>query len=119
MFVVFSFFPPSMRILINLTTTKNSKFLITAYRVGELPNYLKEMKIKEAEKNRLESLIDVNCPAGHIVLSEEDRLDAFNIAKKSNSFFFFFFFVFWIPNRNHPISNTILMNAFSLQNIRI
>lgn len=42
------------------------------------------MKIKEAEKNRLESLIDVNCPPGHIVLSEEDRLDALNIAKKSN-----------------------------------
>lgn len=43
--------------------------------------------MKEAEKNRLESLIDVNCPPGHIVLSEEDRIEALNIAKKSNFLF--------------------------------
>lgn len=55
----------------------------SAYRVGELPKYLKEMKIKEAEKSRLESMIDMNCPPGHIALSEDDRLESLNIAKKS------------------------------------
>lgn len=81
--------PPCLYLLpfssIQLINSNFSFFhlIIIAYRVGELPNYLKEMKIKEAEKNRLESLIDVNCPPGHIVLSEEDRIDALNIANKS------------------------------------
>lgn len=42
------------------------------------------MKIKEAEKNRLDSLIDANCPPGHTVLSETERIDSLEIAKKSN-----------------------------------
>lgn len=57
--------------------------MIAAYRIGELPKYLKEMKIREAEKMRLESLIDPNCPPGHTLLCEVDRLESLNIAKKS------------------------------------
>lgn len=69
-------------------------FSHSAYRVGELPKYLKEMKIKEAEKNRLDAMIDINCPPGHIVLSEEERLESLNIAQRSkNSFFHTFFFL--------------------------
>lgn len=52
------------------------------------------MKIKEAEKNRLESLIDTNCPPNHTVLSEADRLESLSIAQKSKyniSKLFFFF----------------------------
>lgn len=42
------------------------------------------MKIREAEKNRLDLLIDINCPPGHTVLSESERIESLDIAKKSN-----------------------------------
>lgn len=50
--------------------------------MGKLPKYLIEMKEREAEKCRLESTVDPNCPAGHTVLSEEERLDTLNIARR-------------------------------------
>lgn len=52
------------------------------YRVGKLPKYLIEMKEREAEKCRLDAIVDPNCPPGHTVLSEEERLDTLNIAHK-------------------------------------
>lgn len=40
------------------------------------------MKEREAEKCRLDSIVDPNCPAGHSVLSNEERLETLNIAHK-------------------------------------
>lgn len=40
------------------------------------------MKEREAEKCRLDAIVDPNCPPGHTVLSEEERLDTLNIAHK-------------------------------------
>lgn len=60
-----------------------------AYRKGEIPKYLKEMRIKEVEKNRLASIVDVNCPPGHSVLTETERLESLEIARKSNYFLYF------------------------------
>lgn len=57
--------------------------LFAAYRKGEIPKYLKDMKIKEIERNRLLSLVDVNCPPGHTLLSESDRLESLQITQKS------------------------------------
>lgn len=56
---------------------------IQAYRKGEIPKYLKEMKLKEIERNRLISQVDVNCPPGHTVLTEAERLESLDIAQKS------------------------------------
>lgn len=42
------------------------------------------MKEKQAEKCRLDALIDPNCPPGHTALSNLERLDALNMAQKSN-----------------------------------
>lgn len=79
---------PSCKLFKLLTDLVNSCIFtfcfMTAYRIGELPKYLKEMKIKEAEKAHLESLIDPNCPPGHSLLCEVDRLASLGIAKKSN-----------------------------------
>lgn len=44
------------------------------------------MKIKMAEKSRLDALLDPNCPADHIALTDEERLEALSIAKKSSYF---------------------------------
>lgn len=65
----------------------NYQFVLlqTAYRIGEIPKYLKEMKTKMAEKSRLDALLDPNCPAGHIALTDEERLEALDIAKKSKA----------------------------------
>lgn len=52
------------------------------YRVGKLPKYLIEMREREAEKCRLEAIIDPNCPPGHTALGEEERLETLNIAHK-------------------------------------
>lgn len=41
------------------------------------------MKSREEERNRLISLVDVNCPPGHTVLTENERLESLNIAEKS------------------------------------
>lgn len=41
------------------------------------------MKIKEVERSRLISQVDPNCPPGHTVLSETERIDSLNIAQKS------------------------------------
>lgn len=57
--------------------------LLTAYRKGEIPKYLKELKSREEERNRLIALIDLNCPPGHTVLTESDRVESLNIAEKS------------------------------------
>lgn len=54
-----------------------------AYRKGEIPKYLKEMKFQEEERKRMTSLEDVNCPPGHTVLSDDERLETLQIAKKS------------------------------------
>lgn len=54
-----------------------------AYRKGEIPKYLKEMKSREEERNRLMALVDVNCPPGHTVLTESERLESLQIAKQS------------------------------------
>lgn len=58
-------------------------FCQLAYRKGEIPKYLKEMKLKENERNQLISQIDVNCPPGHTVLTEAERIESLNIAQKS------------------------------------
>lgn len=55
------------------------------YRKGEIPKYLKEMKLQEEERNRLASLVDVNCPPGHTVLSEDERLESLQLAQKSTA----------------------------------
>lgn len=60
----------------------------TAYRKGEIPKYLKERKIKEVERNRLISQVDANCPPGHTVMSEEERIESLNIAQKSIKSFY-------------------------------
>lgn len=52
-----------------------------------MPKYLKELKEKTAEKERLKSLINTNCPAGHIELSDAERTDTLDIAQKSNFYF--------------------------------
>lgn len=41
------------------------------------------MKFREEERSRLESLVDINCPPGHTVLSESERLESLDIAQKS------------------------------------
>lgn len=58
-------------------------YYIAAYRIGEIPKYLKNMKDKLAEKSRQDALIDPHCPSGHIALTEEERLEALDIAQKS------------------------------------
>lgn len=55
----------------------------TAYRYGELPTYLRQMKIKSAEKARLNALIDPDCPPNHNVLSDVDRIESLDIARQS------------------------------------
>lgn len=41
------------------------------------------MKLKEIERNRLISQVDLNCPPGHTALSEAERLESLDIAQKS------------------------------------
>lgn len=41
------------------------------------------MKVKEVERNRLISQVDVNCPPGHTALSEAERIESLSIAEKS------------------------------------
>lgn len=53
--------------------------------MGQLPKYLKEMKIRDAEHKKQEALIDRNCPPGHIALTTEERLEALSIAQNSKS----------------------------------
>lgn len=60
-------------------------FSETAYRIGEIPKYLKDMKEKIAEKSRLDALVDPHCPPDHIALTDDERLEALDIAKKSSS----------------------------------
>lgn len=67
----------------NVTLELMTIMYFTAYRKGEIPKYLKEMKLKEIERNRLISQVDVNCPPGHTVLSEAERLESLEIAEKS------------------------------------
>lgn len=54
-----------------------------AYRKGEIPRYLREMKKQTLELQRIQSEIDVNCPPGHVCLTEEERLEALEIANLS------------------------------------
>lgn len=56
--------------------------MYAGYRMGKLPKYLVEMKEREAEKCRLDAIVDPNCPPGHTALSEEERLDTLSIAHK-------------------------------------
>lgn len=58
-----------------------------AYRVGELPKYLKNMKVEKEAKNRQTAEIDPNCPDGHVPLSENERIEALSIAHQSKLFF--------------------------------
>lgn len=70
--------------LIRHTNKLFNIFMIsTAYRIGEIPKYLKEMKERIAEKSRLDAMIDPHCPPGHIALTDDERLEALSIAKKS------------------------------------
>lgn len=52
--------------------------------MGEVPKYLQERKelIMRAEKEKED--FDPDCPDGHVVLSERDRIDSLGIAKTSN-----------------------------------
>lgn len=65
-----------------VSTETKKNVLPPSYQVGKLPKYLVEMREREAEKSRLDSRIDPHCPAGHTVLSDEERLDALNVAEK-------------------------------------
>lgn len=56
---------------------------ILAYRIGELPKYLKEIKQEKEDKEREAELIDPQCPPGHVALTDEERLDSLEMAKKS------------------------------------
>lgn len=58
-------------------------WLIVGYRYGELPNYLRQMKIKSTENARLSALIDPDCPPNHTVLSDSERLATLRIAQLS------------------------------------
>lgn len=58
-------------------------FSIAAYRKGEIPRYLREIKEKSEEMRRLEADIDVNCPPGHVGLSDSERLEALEFAHLS------------------------------------
>lgn len=62
---------------------KYLQFFSLAYRIGELPKYLKEMKVRDAEEKKRIALIDRNCPSGHIALTNEERLEGLSIAQKS------------------------------------
>ncbi|XP_031630015.1 uncharacterized protein LOC116345099 isoform X2 [Contarinia nasturtii] len=68
---------------LQICANDNSKPVVpSSYRKGEIPKYLKEMKFREEERSRLMSLVDVNCPPGHTVLTESERLESLNIAQK-------------------------------------
>lgn len=56
---------------------------VVAYRKGEVPRYLREIKEKSEENQRIEAAVDVNCPPGHIGLSDEERLEALSFANLS------------------------------------
>lgn len=43
------------------------------YQMGKLPKYLIEFKEREIERHKQEALIDRDCPAGHVPVSEEER----------------------------------------------
>lgn len=43
------------------------------YQMGKLPKYLIEYKEKEVERHKQEALIDRDCPAGHVPVSDEER----------------------------------------------
>lgn len=57
--------------------------MVSAYKVGEVPKYLQERKelIMKAEKEKQE--FDPDCPDGHVVLSDRDRVDSLGIARTS------------------------------------
>lgn len=50
-----------------------------------MPKYLIHRKEELAKLQKSEA-IDVNCPEGHIVLQEEDRLKTLDIAKRRKKF---------------------------------
>lgn len=60
--------------------------MVSAYKIGEVPKYLQERKelIMKAEKEREE--FDPDCPDGHVVLSDRDRVDSLGIARTSKFF---------------------------------
>lgn len=58
--------------------------LCAAYRAGELPKYLREMKQKQEDKQKQDAMIDAACPAGHVALSNKERTEALIIAQQSN-----------------------------------
>lgn len=63
----------------------------TAYRKGEVPRYLRELKLKNQELLRIEAEIDVNCPPGHVGLTEDERHEALEFANLS-----MFTHIYWI-----------------------
>lgn len=65
-----------------------NKKLFSAYKIGEVPKYLQERKelIMKAEKEREE--FDPDCPDGHVVLSDRDRVDSLGIARTSKFVFY-------------------------------
>lgn len=58
----------------------------TAYRTGEVPRYLRQMKLHNEERQRIEAAIDLNCPPGHVGLSEDERLEALEFANLSEKY---------------------------------
>lgn len=59
--------------------------------MGEVPKYLREIKEQKKREEEQNSAIDVECPAGHVPLSDRDRKEALSIAKKSKYTSVFFF----------------------------
>lgn len=74
--------------------------------MGEVPRYLREMKQKTQEQQRLVSEIDVNCPPGHVGLSENERQEALEFANLSKSLSFNI-----RKSRNTYVSNLIVQNS--------
>ena len=62
-----------------------------AYRYGEVPKYIQEIKFKKAEQNKLDAAVDRNCPLGHIALTEEERKESIVLAEQSMSFFCWYY----------------------------
>lgn len=81
----------------------STKFrMISAYRFGELPRYLKEINENKAERRRVEAEIDPNCPEGHIALSEHERIEALEMADKCKKIASNI-----LPNNKQPIIHSL------------
>lgn len=64
------------------------------YKIGEVPKYLQDRKDNEVrEKEKQEQEFDPDCPPGHIAMSDEDRRESLDLAKKSIFFCYYYYCV--------------------------